>query len=138
MARDVNVAVDTDILVRLLVADDVGQAERARSLFETSGIFVPITVALECWWILEAVYRVPARKAAEAFRHLLGLPHVIFEHEERILFALDAALAGLDFADALHLAATPEGKGFATFDRRLARRAGRIPGAPRVFEPGGG
>ncbi len=130
-----NVAVDTNVLVRLLVADDVEQAERARSLFETTGIFVPITVVLECWWVLEAVYRVPAREAAEAFRRLLGLPRVTFEHEERLLFALDAVTSGLDFADALHLAATPEGKGFATFDRRLARRAGRIPDAPRVFEP---
>ena len=133
-----SVTVDTNILVRLLVADDVEQAERARSLFATSGIFVPLTVALACWWVLKAVYRVPAREAAEAFRRLLGLPQVVFEHEERLLFALDAALAGFDFADALHLAATPEGGAFATFDRKLARRAGKIPGAPRVFEPAKG
>lgn len=130
-----NVAVDTNVLVRLLVADDVEQAERARALFATSGIFVPITVVLECWWVLEAVYHVPARAAAEALRRLLDLPQVTFEHEERLLFALDAGAAGLDFADTLHLAATPGGADFAIFDRRLARRAGRISGAPRVFEP---
>ena len=76
-----NVAVDINILVRLLVADDVAQAGRARSLFKTS-TFLPVTVVLECWRVLEAISRVPAREAAEAFRRLLGLPHVIFEHEE--------------------------------------------------------
>lgn len=129
------VAVDTNLLVRLLVADDPDQTERARFLFATSRIFVPITVLIECWWVLEAVYRVPAGQIADAFRSLLGLPDVTVEQERRVLFALEAAAAGLDFADALHLAATPEGGSFATFDRTLVRRARKITDAAPVFEP---
>ncbi len=128
------VAVDTNLLVRLPVADDPDQTERARCLFASSRIFVPITVLLQCWWALEAVYRVPADRITEAIRRLLGLVHVTVEQERRVLFALKAAAAGLDFADALHLAATPEDGSFATFDRTLARRARKIADAPRVFE----
>ena len=38
--------------------------------------------------------------------------------------------AGLDFADAMHLAATPADGDFITFDRALARRAARLADAP--------
>ncbi len=135
LAEAVTVAVDTNLLVRLLVADDPDQTERARRLFATSRIFVPITVLLECWWVLEAVYRVPPGRIAEAFRRLLGLADVTVEQERRVVFAIEAEAAGLDFADALHLAATPEGGSFATFDRTLLRRTPRIADAPHVFEP---
>jgi len=39
---------------------------------------------------------------------------------------------GLDFADALHLARSARASGFATFDQRLARRAGRLGLSPPV------
>jgi predicted nucleic acid-binding protein len=39
------------------------------------------------------------------------------------LAAIDAFSRGLDFADALHLARTSRASGFATFDRRLVKRA---------------
>lgn len=132
------VAVDTNVLVRLLVADDPEQAEAARELFERERIFVPLTVLLETFRVLRAVYRTPVTQAAEALERLSFLPNVDIEHPGRLAFAISACRAGLDFADALHLAACPEEAPFATFDRRILRRARRIADAPPVFEPGSG
>jgi predicted nucleic acid-binding protein len=52
------------------------------------------------------------------------LPQVAPDSPSAVAQALDAYDAGLDFADALHLAATPHAEAFFTFDRRLARAAG--------------
>jgi predicted nucleic-acid-binding protein len=41
------VAVDTNVVVRLLVNDDAAQAGRARALFEREQVFVSPTVLLE-------------------------------------------------------------------------------------------
>lgn len=132
------VAVDTDVPVRLLVADDPEQAEAARQLFERERIFVPLTVLPETFRVLRAVYRTPVTQAAEALERLSFLPNVDIEHPGRPAFALSACRAGLDFADALHLAACPEEAPFATSDRRILRRVRRIADAPTVFEPGRG
>jgi hypothetical protein len=40
-----------------------------------------------------------------------------------VLTALDAFDAGLDLADALHVCRSGRATGFATFDRRLVKRA---------------
>ena len=46
--------------------------------------------------------------------------------------ALDAFDKGLDFADALHLARSSRAAGFATFDKRLAKRAKALGLTPPV------
>lgn len=50
------VAVDTNVLVRLLVNDDARQARRARALFEREEIFISPTVLLESEWVLRSAY----------------------------------------------------------------------------------
>jgi len=45
-------AVDTNLLVRIVANDDPEQVRRATSLFETERIFVPKTVLLETEWVL--------------------------------------------------------------------------------------
>jgi predicted nucleic acid-binding protein len=48
------------------------------------------------------------------------------------LTAIAAFEGGLDFADALHVARSSRTSGFATFDRRLAKRAKGLALAPPV------
>ena len=55
------IALDTNVLVRYLVADDAGQAEAAQALLagltaERPG-FVCREVAVELVWVLERAYR---------------------------------------------------------------------------------
>jgi predicted nucleic acid-binding protein len=119
-------AVDTNVVVRLLVNDDLRQGAIARRLFESEEIFVGVTVLLESAWVLESVYGLGAADAAAALRRLLGLANVRVEDAGTVAAALDAASKGLELADALHLLRAPAGTDFATFDRSLARAGKRI------------
>ena len=47
------------------------------------------------------------------------------EDSKEVARALAWFAAGIDFADALHLASRPDGTSFATFDEALMRRARR-------------
>lgn len=67
-------------------------------------LFVPLTVVLELEWVLRAFYRFETAQIVRVLEHLLGLGHVNTEESERIAAALPLAAAGVDFADALHLA----------------------------------
>jgi len=49
-------AVDTNVVVRLLVNDDERQAAVARRLFESDEIWIGVTVLLEAAWVLESVH----------------------------------------------------------------------------------
>jgi predicted nucleic acid-binding protein len=115
------IAVDTHVVVRLLVADDEPQAARARRLFEAGEVWIGVTVLLEAAWVLTSVYELTTAEAASALRRLLGLPNVGVENAGLVSAALDASQHGLDFADALHLLRAPDGAEFATFDRILAK-----------------
>jgi predicted nucleic-acid-binding protein len=56
------VALDTNLLVRLLTGDEPEQARRVADLIDTSpACFVPITVVLELEWVLRGAYRLDRR-----------------------------------------------------------------------------
>jgi len=122
------IAIDTNVLVRLMVGDDPAQARRARALVEKSDVFVCTSVLLEAEWVLCSAYDFAPTAISAAFRGFLGLPNVTVESPGAIGRALDGYDSGVDFADALHLACSHAANVFYTFDRRLAR-AGRIGGA---------
>ena len=121
------VAVDTNVVVRLLTEDDPGQAKRARSLFERETILVPTTVLLEAEWVLRRLYGLDVIRIVDALTALIALPNVRCEHLDTVIAALDWTRAGLDFADALHLAGGRAAEHFVTFDAKLVKRAKRIP-----------
>ena len=120
------VAVDTNVVVRLLTEDDPGQAKRARYLFERETILVPTTVLLEAEWVLRRLYGLDVTRIIDALTALIALPNVRCEHLSTVTAALDWARAGLDFADALHLAGGRAAEHFVTFDAKLVKRAKRI------------
>jgi predicted nucleic-acid-binding protein len=119
-------AVDTNVVVRLLVNDDARQGAAARRLFQSDEIWIGVTVLLETAWVLESVYELSSAQTVKALRGLLGLPNVRAEDPGAFVAALDAADRGLELADALHLVRTPAGTEFVTFDRALAKRGKRI------------
>lgn len=127
-------AIDTNVIVRYLTGDHPEQAARARALIEGEPVFVPVTVALETEWVLRAAYGYGAAEVAGALRAFGGLPGVTIEDAAAVAAALDLALGGMDFADALHLSRSGACDGFATFDRRMIRAAARA-GLAAVGEP---
>jgi predicted nucleic acid-binding protein len=130
-------AVDTNVVVRLLTADEPDQHSRAVGLFrEADQILIPTTVVLESEWVLRYAYDFAPTEIAPVLRRLFGLPNVLLEHPLRLARALSWHEAGLDFADALHLAATGDDAVFYTFDRDLVKRVTALDG-PVVKEPEG-
>jgi predicted nucleic-acid-binding protein len=120
------VAVDTNVLVRLLTGDDPTQAAVARALFETGPVWIAKTVLLETSWVLQSLYDFNEIAVGEAFKKLLGLRNVQVEDEAAIIAALLLTTGhGLELADAIHLSGRPHGVTFATFDRPFAKRAQR-------------
>ncbi len=126
--------VNTNVVVRYLVNDDRVQAARARRLLEQHDVLLPLTVLLETEWVLRSVFGFSAADVARALRGFAGLKRVTVEDADTAALALDWAERGVDFADALHLAAARSHAGFVTFDKALVRTARRI-GAPGVREP---
>lgn len=116
-------AVDTNVLVRFLTADDPRQAKVARKIIAAGDVFVPTTVVLETEWVLRAGYDFTPDEVGAGLRALGGLPGVSFEEPAEVAQALDWLGAGMDFADALHLAKAAHCAAFMTFDRKLAKKA---------------
>jgi predicted nucleic-acid-binding protein len=119
-------ALDTNVLARFFI-DDVDDAQAARqrpaaveALAQRS--FVSATVLLEFEWVMRGFYELPARDISRVLRALASIEHVTLEDRAAVLAALDAFDQGVDFADALHLTRSSRASGFATFDRRLAKR----------------
>jgi predicted nucleic-acid-binding protein len=117
------IAVDTNVVVRLLTGDDPAQFARVHKLFESETIFLPKTVVLETEWVLRSLYGLSAMDIVRALAALVALPQVRSEDASAIVEALEFSRRGLDFADALHLASSRTAERFATFDRSLIRRA---------------
>mgnify|MGYP006153907789 CR=1 FL=1 len=63
-------AIDTNVLVRFLTADDPRQAQAARGVIEAGKIFIGTTVVLETEWVLRAGYRLSSPEIAAALRGL--------------------------------------------------------------------
>lgn len=129
-------ALDTNVLARFFVDDaDDEQAVLQRpaamaALTERS--FVSMTVLLELEWVLRGFYELPARDVSRVLRALASIEHITFEDRPAVLVALDAFDKGLDFADALHVARSARASGFATFDKKLAKRAKALALMPNV------
>lgn len=118
------IAIDTNVLVRLLVNDDQVQNASVRALFEKEEIWIGKTVLLETVWVLRAVYGFKDPVIVRAIESALGLPQVRVEDSGSVVRALAAAADSIDLAAALNVASTPaDARAFITFDRKLARRA---------------
>ena len=126
-------AVDTNIVVRYLTGDEPIQAARAKAVFDAGRIFLSTTVLLESEWVLRSVYGFAADEIAAAIRALVGLPTVRVERPIALAEALERVENGMDFADALHLAAAARCEALLTFDRRFIELAADAP--LRVIEP---
>jgi predicted nucleic-acid-binding protein len=117
------IAVDTNVVVRLLTEDDPKQAAAATSLFAAEAIWIGKTVLLETGWVLRSLYGFEESAIRDAFTRLLGLENVHTEDKRSIAAALALTVHGIGLADAVHLSSRPPGAGFVSFDHSFVRRA---------------
>lgn len=122
------IAVDTNVLVRYAVKDNYLQTLEATDFLANHICWVHKTVLLETVWVLssKAGYALSREAVIERVRHILGLENVYAQDEVDVANALTWFEAGMDFADALHLASSNALDGFATFDRRMQLKASEL------------
>ncbi len=88
------IAVDTNVVVRLMVEDDERQVGQALRVLEEAGersepVLVTDIVLAEVEWVLESAYNVPRRRIVAALQALLADERFTFEDRARAKTALD-------------------------------------------------
>lgn len=126
------IALDTNLLARLLLRDDRRQHARVVQLLAGQQDFTaPVSVMLELVWVLE-VNDCSTQDVVRGLNLLLGLPNFKPQQADALRQALLGYAQGLDFADALHLALSHGSQELATFDKTFARKAARLGWVPPV------
>lgn len=115
---------DTNVLVRVIVGDDVSQAQVAlRILAMADTVVVPLHCLCEFAWVLDRTYRLPRESVALSIRAIVQRANVTTDPR-----AVDAGLsvleAGGDFADGViaQVGVSMGGETFVSFDRRAVDR----------------
>ncbi len=116
-------AIDTNVIVRLLTHDDNKQYQASLKLFQEQQIFIPNTVILETEWVLRFAYDFNPSEVCNALRKLFGLPNVHLSQEFLVSQALEWCEKGLDFADSFHLALSQDFGILKTFDDKFIKRS---------------
>lgn len=118
---------DTNVLVRFLVQDDVAQAKATHDLMatftEAEPGFICREVLVELVWVLERAYALPRRDIALALDGLMEARELVIETADRAAIAVDRyRKGGPGFADQM-IALAGQGAGChvtVTFDRKAA------------------
>jgi predicted nucleic-acid-binding protein len=120
-------ALDTNVLVRLLARDDPSQAQAADQ-FVAKGAWVSHLVLAETIWVLESVYQRTAKQLILALELLLAHEALVLQDADTVSAALAhfRAKPALGFSDCLvlEIARKAGHLPLGTFDRALAKLAG--------------
>jgi len=120
-------AVDTNVLVRLLVRDEVRQV-RAAEEYISRGAWVSHLALAETIWVLDAVYGRTAEQIAMAIDMLLDHKHLAMQDADIVASALGRfrKYPALGFSDCLmvEIARKSGHLPMGTFDRGLAKLDG--------------
>jgi predicted nucleic-acid-binding protein len=123
--------IDTNILARYLIRDDLEQLRIASRFIEDDCSerepgFVNQIVLAELVWVLERGYKLDRSAVIAALDALLSADQLSIEHPEDARVALREYEDGADFADSLIAAANARAgcEYTATFDRRAGGRRG--------------
>ena len=120
-------AIDTNVLVRLIVQDDEKQAANAKA-FVAFGAWVSKVVLVESIWVLTSVYRLTHLELADTIEMLLSHGHIVIEDAESVAAALARyrERPSLRFSDCVILESACKAghMPLGTFDKNLAKIAG--------------
>jgi len=114
-----NICVDTNVLVRAIVADDVRQCQAARSLLmQAQEITVSLPCLCELVWVLRSI-KLAKEDISHALRTLLDADNVIM-NRSAVEYGIVILDAGGDFADGIMAweGRTLGAKKFVSFDKK--------------------
>jgi predicted nucleic-acid-binding protein len=122
-------AVDTNVLVRLLVRDDAAQTSAAEAFVE-NGAWVSQLVLAETLWVLDAVYERTSAQIATAVDLLLDHKQLTLQDADVVASALGQfrERPSLSFSDCLVLEIARKAGHIplGTFDKRLGKLSGAV------------
>jgi predicted nucleic-acid-binding protein len=122
--------VDTNVLVRRFVVDDVEQNRLAQQLFDTfdedNQAYITNIVLVEFFWLLQRGYWMPREILASYLDTLLDCSDIAFENSLAAHAALQSFNAGADYADSMIAALAAEAGCVTTvtFDKKAAKQLG--------------
>jgi predicted nucleic-acid-binding protein len=120
-------AIDTNVLVRLLVRDDRHQLDAAEK-FISRGAWVSHVVLVETLWVLDAAYERSAAQIAAAVERLLAHAELTLQDADVVAAALRQFRAeptlGFSGCLVLEVARKAGHLPLGTFDRKLSKLAG--------------
>ena len=98
-------AVDTNVLIRLIVQDDSRQTDAAKD-FTRDGIWISTPALAEATWALAAIYGRSPENIGRAVAMMLDMPNAVVQDSEAVAEALNLfqARPSLGFSDCLMLA----------------------------------
>jgi len=117
------IAVDTNVIIRLLTKDDPKQHKKSLAIFRENIVFVSLTVLQETEWVLRFSYEFSTNDIFNALNSLAGLENVEIENPNILSSTLELYSKGLDFSDALHLAQCSHCEKLFTFDKKFINKA---------------
>jgi predicted nucleic-acid-binding protein len=138
------IAIDTNVLLRYLLADDPGQFKRARKLIASrkSALVTDVVLAEAIWTLMGKRYSFDKSQICQVVRALIGDQAFTFEESQVVWSALkdyegSKTVQGksLDFADALitrkseyvALSKAEKFDGLFSFDKAVAQLSGAMP-----------
>ena len=117
-------ALDTNILIRYFVQDDLVQAKKVEKILEKhSQFYINHIVLCEVVWVLEAVYEFPKIKTIELLEKILVTKQFEIQEKDVLWVAVsDFKKFNVDFADCL-LGRKNKDEGYktVTFDKSLEK-----------------
>jgi predicted nucleic-acid-binding protein len=121
-------ALDTNVLIRFLVRDDVRQAEIVYKIFkqaetEKESFYVPLLIVLETIWVLESVYKITRHDILDSLNDLVLMPILDFESKSAIMNFISSARDNKTDLSDLLIAHTAKFSGcecVLTFDKRAS------------------
>jgi|SRR5271165_2552459 len=124
-------ALDTNVLVRLIVRDDPRQTASAEAFVE-GGAWVSLVALVETIWVLKSTYGLPPAELIETLEGVLENDRLVLQEPAAVMAAFDEfrRQPALGFPDCLmlELARTAGHLPLGTFDRAL----GRVEGAQKL------
>lgn len=127
------IGLDTNVLVRYIMQDDVRQSPKATALIESldaeSCGFVTLVSVVELYWVLTTCYDLTGEQAASALEAIVATKQLKVERADVVVRALRLFESGkADFPDCLieRSAASVGCEKTMTFDTGAAKHAGMV------------
>jgi len=125
------IGLDTNVLVRYIMQDDVKQSAMAARLIESLDVdrpgFISLVSIIELYWVLTSCYELTTQQVRQALDLLLRTRQIVVDRADQVLGASRVFESGkADFADCLieRTASLAGCEQTMTFDVEAARYAG--------------